>query len=39
MDIRLFGVGPILEGMAAVEAKKMAKKSPEVLAKWKSMNA
>ena len=38
LHIGIFGVGPILERMAAEQAKKTSKKFSQVVAKWKSMN-
>ena len=38
LHIGIFGVGPILEGMAAEQAKKTSKKFPQVVARWNSMN-
>jgi hypothetical protein len=37
--IRVFGIGPILEGMAAEQAKKTSGKFSHLVAKWKSENA
>jgi hypothetical protein len=36
IDIRIFGVGSILEGMVAEQAKKTSEKFCQVVAKWKS---
>jgi hypothetical protein len=39
IHIRIFGVGPILEGMAAEQAKKTSEKFTRAVAKWKSGDA
>ena len=39
IHIRIFGVGHILEGMAAEQAKRTSDKFSRVVAKWKSENA
>ena len=39
IHIRIFGVGHILEGMAAEQAKRTSNKFSRVVAKWKSENA
>jgi hypothetical protein len=39
IHIRIFGVGHLLEGMAAEQAKKTSEKFSQVVAKWKSENA
>ena len=36
IHVRIFGIGPILEGMAAEQAKKTGRKFSQVVAKWKS---
>lgn len=36
VKIGIFGIGPILEGMAAEQAKKTGKKFSRVVARWKS---
>jgi hypothetical protein len=38
VHIRIFGVGHILEGMAAEQARKTSEKFSHVVAKWKSEN-
>lgn len=36
IHIRIFSIGPILEGMAAEQAKKTGRKFSQMVAKWKS---
>ena len=36
IHIRIFGIGPILEGMAAEQAKKTGQRFSQMVAKWKS---
>ena len=39
ISIRIFGIGPILEGMASQQAKKTSGKFSHLAARWKSENA
>lgn len=36
IDIRIFGIGSILEGMAAEQAKKMGQRFSQMVARWKT---